>query len=125
MRTHFKSNVKVLIDTFNNVEGYPEMRMLDFSEKPEQGEYIAEGEYFYTSDAGEYIQIRRFGLTFTPAEVDQLASLLSVEPNIAETERRNALRAAGALHILNTEARWNLTAANWIKQQARLLKKVV
>lgn len=117
MATHFKSNTKVLIDTFNNVEGFPEMKILDFIERPELDQYLVEGEYFYTNDVGEYVQIRRFVLTFTPAEVNQLASLLSVPPLSSETDRREALRAAGALHILDLEARWNLSGANWVKQQ--------
>lgn len=115
MATHFKSNTKVLIDTFNNIEGFPEMRILDFNEKPDIEAYIAEGEYFYVDDNNEYRQIRRFVLAFTPAEINQLASMLTIPRVSTETERRDALRDAGALHILDSEARWGLTGANWIK----------
>jgi len=113
MKTHFKSNVQVTIDTFENITGYPEIRLLEFNERPEQDMSIAEGEYFYTDNEGVEKQIKRFVLTFTDAEVNYLASTFNVSPNLSEVERRAALRAAGTLHVLQSELRWGLKASDW------------
>ena len=113
MKTHFKSNVQVTIDTFEDVSGYPEIRLLEFNERPEQGKFIAEGEYFYVDKEGIEKQIKRFVLNFTDAEVNHLASTFNVSPNLSEVERRAALRAAGTLHVLQSELRWGLKASDW------------
>lgn len=113
MKTHFKSNVEVTIDTFEAITGYPEIRLLEFNERPEQGQFIAEGEYFYTDSEGNEKQIKRFVLTFTDKEVNYLASTFNVSPTLSEVDRRGALRVAGTLHVLQSELRWGLQASDW------------
>lgn len=107
-----RSNKKVLVDAFNNVNEAPVVAIHSFTE--DKNGFTVNGQYTVTIDGTEKV-LHKFIKTFTVDEVDQLFPQLNIEyPQGATFNTRRKIEIAAALKfIVVSESRFGLTTNDW------------
>lgn len=122
MIAQLKAKKAVVIDTFNNKEEMPIVKLVNFIEE-EEG-YRVNGCYFYKKkletpegepEKFEDIIISQFGFVYTVAEANALYAALNIQyPQGASFDTcRKMEKMAGLKYVVATQKRWGLTITDW------------